>query len=123
MVLPALARRTVQIKACPCRMPVRHWSCGWRLKRRPRNGGTGILIPASILAAKTQFDGGRPWGIRPAVAVVLGGERVTVALLDFFLRGHQRCFTSKPKRSLAARRLNSVSADGSLPMRQSARLT
>jgi hypothetical protein len=33
---------------------------GWSTKCRPRNGGTPTLIPERILAAKTQFDGGKP---------------------------------------------------------------
>jgi hypothetical protein len=123
MAAPALARRIVLLKACPSRIPVRERIRVWRPRGRRRNGGTPTLIPEQILAAKTEVDGGEPWGIGRAVAIPLGGEAATVARSDPVLRSHQRCFRSKPKRSLAARRLNSASAAGSLPMRQSARLT
>jgi hypothetical protein len=123
VVSPALARRIVLLKACPSRMPLREQIRGWRPKGRSRNSGTPTLIPGNILAAKTEVDGGEPWGIGLAMAIPLGGEAATVARSDPVLRSHQRCFTSKPKRSLAARRLNSASAAGSLPIRQSARLT
>jgi len=119
----ALPSRTVQPKACARCVPVRQRSCGWRPKGRPRRDGTPTLIPVTIVAAKTQVDGDGQQGIRLTLVIPLAGDGATVTMSDFFLRNHRRCFTSKPKRLLAARRLNSAGADGSPPMRQSARLT
>lgn len=87
MAAPALARRIVLLKACPSR-PVRERIRGGRPKGRRRSSGTPTLIPGKILAAKTEVDGGEPWGICLAMTIPLGGDAATVAMSDPVLRSH-----------------------------------